>query len=72
MLVVYKGIWQFDAMEAMTNLILLDRRFQLFYLVTPCFTQLLDHTNASASDVDDCNIADVFWISCGGVRFHGW
>ena len=30
MLVVYKGIWQFDAMEAMTNLILLDRRFQLF------------------------------------------
>ena len=38
MLVVYKGIWQFDAMEAMTNLILLDRRFQLLtwlHLVLP-------------------------------------
>ena len=30
MLVVYKEIGQFDAMEAMTNLILLDRKFQLF------------------------------------------
>ena len=30
MLFVYKGIWQFDAMEAMTNLILLGRKFQLF------------------------------------------
>ena len=30
MIVVYKEIGQFDAMEAMTNLILLDRRFQLF------------------------------------------
>ena len=38
MLVVYKGIWQFDAMEIMTSLILLDRRFQPFswlHLVLP-------------------------------------
>ena len=30
MLVVYKEIGQFDAMEAMTDLILLDRKFQFF------------------------------------------
>ena len=48
MLVVYIGIWQFDAMEAMTNLILLDRRFQLFnwlHLVLPnrLITRLRQH-----------------------------
>ena len=38
MLVIWTEIWQFDAMEAMANLILLDRKFQLFtwlHLVLP-------------------------------------
>ena len=48
MLVVYKGIWQFDAMEAMSNLILLDLKFQLFTclrLVSPNYliTRLRQH-----------------------------
>ena len=48
MLVVYKEIGQFDAMEAMTNLILLDRKFQLFTclrLVLPNYliTRLRQH-----------------------------
>ena len=48
MLVVYKGIWQFDAMEAMAESILLDRKYQLLtwlHLVFPNYliTRLRQH-----------------------------
>ena len=67
-----KEIWQFDAMEAMAESILLDRKYQLLtwlHLVFPnhLITRLRQHLMWMIAILLLC-----FGSSCGGDGFHGW